>query len=89
MKRREIAILDRQHPLVAILRKVVDPKEAGADLEAGRKLAACLLDGAIQANRVAERKMYPSLLVSCCPPSPPLPSLATSVVLAMAYGQRA
>jgi hypothetical protein len=62
MKRREIAVLDRQDPLVAILSKVVDPKES-VDLEAGRKLAANLLESAILAHGSAEREMYPSLLV--------------------------
>lgn len=62
MKRRDIAILDRQHPLVAILSKVVDPKES-VDLEAGRKLAANLLESAILNHGSAEREMYPSLLV--------------------------
>jgi len=42
--------------------QVVDPKES-VDLEAGRKLAACLLDSAIQAHSSTEREMYPFLLV--------------------------
>lgn len=42
--------------------QVVDPK-VSVDLEAGRKLAASLLDSAITAQASAENEMYPFLLV--------------------------
>ena len=47
---------------MCIIGQVLDPK-VSVDLEAGRKLAASLLDGAIMAQASAENEMYPFLLV--------------------------